>query len=79
MIVDALLGTGFAGEPHGLVAQVIELLGGLRAPVVSIDVPSGVDASTGVVRGGAVRAAVTVTFHAAQAGSADPARQGPGW
>ncbi len=44
-----------------------------RAPVVSVDVPSGVDASTGVVSGAAVRAARTVTFHAQQAGSVDRA------
>ena len=35
---------------------------------MTVDVPSGVDASTGVVAGGAVRAAVTVTFHAAKPG-----------
>ncbi|HUN78738.1 MAG TPA: NAD(P)H-hydrate dehydratase [Solirubrobacteraceae bacterium] len=67
-IVDALLGTGFAGEPRGAVAAAIELIEAARAPVVSVDVPSGVDASTGAVAGGAVRATVTVTFHAAKPG-----------
>ena len=49
MIVDALLGTGFQGEPRGAVAEAIEAVNAARAPVVSVDVPSGVDASTGVV------------------------------
>jgi hydroxyethylthiazole kinase-like uncharacterized protein yjeF len=68
VIVDALLGTGFAGEPRGAVATAIEALNASPAPVVAIDVPSGVDASTGVVLAGAVRAAVTVTFHVAKPG-----------
>jgi hydroxyethylthiazole kinase-like uncharacterized protein yjeF len=68
VVVDALLGTGFEGVPRGVVAAAIEALGAVRAPVVSVDVPSGVDASTGVVSGVAVRAALTVTFHAAKPG-----------
>jgi hydroxyethylthiazole kinase-like uncharacterized protein yjeF len=68
VIVDALLGTGFAGEPHGAVATAIAAVNDARAPVLAVDVPSGVDASTGVVVGAAVRAAVTVTFHAAKPG-----------
>jgi ADP-dependent NAD(P)H-hydrate dehydratase / NAD(P)H-hydrate epimerase len=67
-VVDALLGTGFAGEPHGAVAEAIDAIEAAGAPVVSVDVPSGVDASTGVVSGKAVPATVTVTFHAAKPG-----------
>jgi hydroxyethylthiazole kinase-like uncharacterized protein yjeF len=67
-IVDALLGTGFSGTASGAVADAIALINGSRAPVVGVDVPSGVDASTGEVRGDAVRAEVTVTFHAAKPG-----------
>ena len=68
VIVDALLGTGFEGEPRGPVAEAIEAIDRSPAPVVSVDVPSGVDASTGMVRGAAVSAAVTVTFHAPKPG-----------
>jgi NAD(P)H-hydrate epimerase len=68
VLVDALLGTGFAGEPHGPVATAIGALNDSSAPVIAVDVPSGVDASTGVVCGAAVRADVTVTFHAAKPG-----------
>jgi NAD(P)H-hydrate epimerase len=66
--VDALLGTGASGAPHGAVAQAIAALGDCGAPVVAADVPSGVDASTGEVAGMAVRAAVTATFAAPKPG-----------
>jgi ADP-dependent NAD(P)H-hydrate dehydratase / NAD(P)H-hydrate epimerase len=68
IIVDALLGTGFAGEPRGVVGEAIEAIEGSAAPVLAVDVPSGVDASTGAVSGMAVHAAVTVTFHTAKPG-----------
>jgi len=68
VVVDALLGTGFAGEPHGEVARAIELAAGSTAPIVSVDVPSGVDASTGAVAAAAIRAQATVTFHAGKPG-----------
>jgi hydroxyethylthiazole kinase-like uncharacterized protein yjeF len=72
-IVDALLGTGFQGDrseigQRGAVGEAIEAINAGGAQVVSVDVPSGVDASTGVVRGAAVRASLTVTFHAAKPG-----------
>ncbi len=68
VIVDALLGTGFQGEPRGAVAEAIEAIGRAQAPVVSVDLPSGVDASTGKVAGVAVSATLTVTLHAVKAG-----------
>jgi NAD(P)H-hydrate epimerase len=68
VIVDALLGTGFAGEPRGAIGAAIAAIESSNAPVVSVDVPSGVDASTGVTVGVAVHATVTVTFHAAKPG-----------
>lgn len=68
LIVDALLGTGFQGVPHGAVADAIDAICAGGAPVLAVDVPSGVDASTGEVHGSAVRAALTVTFHTAKPG-----------
>lgn len=71
VLVDALLGTGFEGAPRGAVADAIEAIdaaGAGGARVVSVDVPSGVDASTGVVAGAAVHADLTATFHAAKVG-----------
>jgi ADP-dependent NAD(P)H-hydrate dehydratase / NAD(P)H-hydrate epimerase len=67
-VIDALLGTGFAGEPRGAIAEAIDAANACSAPVLSVDVPSGVDASTGVVCARAVRAATTITFHAAKPG-----------
>jgi len=67
VIVDALLGTGFQGSPRAEVADAIGAINAASAPVLSVDVPSGVEASTGVVAV-AVRAAATVTFHAAKPG-----------
>jgi NAD(P)H-hydrate epimerase len=67
-IIDALLGTGFEGQPRGAVAEAIQAVNGAGAPVVSVDVPSGVDASSGEVRGVAVHASVTATFHAGKPG-----------
>jgi ADP-dependent NAD(P)H-hydrate dehydratase / NAD(P)H-hydrate epimerase len=68
VIVDALLGTGFEGEPRGGVLKAIDAVNAADVPVVSVDVPSGVDASTGVLRGRAVSASLTVTFHAGKPG-----------
>ena len=68
VVVDALLGTGFQGEPHGEVAQAIDAINRAGAPVLSVDVPSGVDASSGIIAGRAVSASLTVTFHACKPG-----------
>jgi NAD(P)H-hydrate epimerase len=67
-VVDAILGTGFAGVPRGGVAEAIEAVNRSGAPVVAVDIPSGVDAASGEVAGAAVAADVTVTFHAAKPG-----------
>jgi hydroxyethylthiazole kinase-like uncharacterized protein yjeF len=66
--VDALLGTGFSGTPHGPVAGAIAALNAPDLPVVAADVPSGVDAASGVVEGEAIEARATATFAAAKPG-----------
>ena len=68
VIVDAILGTGFQGEPRGSAAEAIDAVNAAGASVISVDVPSGVDASSGIVSGTAVHASVTVSFHAAKPG-----------
>ncbi len=68
VIVDAVLGTGFAGELRGVVGEAVAALAGAHVPIVACDVPSGVDASTGEIDGVAVRAAATATFHASKPG-----------
>jgi NAD(P)H-hydrate epimerase len=67
-IVDALLGTGFSGAPREPAAAAIDAMNAAEAPVIAVDVPSGVDASTGEVAGAAVSARATVTFHRAKPG-----------
>lgn len=64
LIVDALLGTGSTGRPRDRVADAIRVIRDGRAdgtPVVALDVPSGLDATTGVADG-AVTADWTITF-----------------
>ena len=56
VIVDALLGIGLKEAPREDVARMIERINASGKPVVAVDVPSGVDASTGEVPGAAVRA-----------------------
>ncbi|MBA3787662.1 MAG: NAD(P)H-hydrate dehydratase, partial [Actinobacteria bacterium] len=68
VIVDALFGTGFHGEPRTEAAALIERINSARGSVVAVDLPSGVDASTGEAAGAAVRADVTVTFHGCKLG-----------
>ena len=68
LVLDGLLGTGSSGAPRGVVAEAIAAAGMARAPVVAVDIPSGVDGATGEVAGEAVRAAVTVTFQAVKPG-----------
>ena len=66
--VDALLGTGFSGVPHGAVADAIAALNAAGLPAVAADVPSGIDAATGVAEGEAIRVRATATFAAAKPG-----------
>ena len=68
LVVDALLGTGFQGEVREDVAGLIEEINAGAAPVVAVDVPSGVNGSTGEVAGAAVEANLTLCAHAAKLG-----------
>src|SRR5439155_16134997 len=54
--------------PRPDAAQLIEELNASGAPIVAVDLPSGVNADTGEVAGAAVRAEVTVTMHGAKVG-----------
>lgn len=68
VVIDAVFGFGFRGpvrEPYG---SVLDAIGACGAPVLSADVPSGVESDTGVADASAVRASVTVTFHALKPG-----------
>jgi ADP-dependent NAD(P)H-hydrate dehydratase / NAD(P)H-hydrate epimerase len=68
VVLDALFGTGFHGAPREDAAALIGRINDCEAPVLAVDIPSGVDASTGDVPGAAVEAAFTVTFHGHKVG-----------
>jgi len=60
--VDAIFGTGFKGSPKGLAGDIIRHINNSNKKVLSIDVPSGLDATTGECRGDCLKATETITF-----------------
>lgn len=65
LVVDALLGTGASGAPRDAIADAIGSINAMRARgagVVALDMPSGVDATSGAVPGPFVRADLTIAF-----------------
>lgn len=62
LLVDALIGYGLTGPPHGTAAALIDQATATETPVVSLDVPSGVDATTGETPGVAIKPAQTLTL-----------------
>ena len=61
-IVDAVFGTGFSGVPRGLSGTVIGQMNVCGRSVLAVDVPSGLNATTGIAEGECVRAAWTCTM-----------------
>ncbi len=62
VVVDGLFGTGLRGELDERSRVIIEAMNAATAPILAVDVPSGLDADRGVALGGAVQATLTVTF-----------------
>jgi hydroxyethylthiazole kinase-like uncharacterized protein yjeF len=62
LIIDALLGTGISKQVRRPYADVIDMMNGCSPPILSIDVPSGVNGDTAEVLGTAVKADMTVTL-----------------
>lgn len=62
LIVDALLGIGLKDKVREPIFSLIELINNSKRPVLSLDIPSGLDATTGRVCGIAIKATRTVTF-----------------
>jgi len=68
LVIDGLFGIGLTRPVDGRPAALIAAMNALAAPVLALDVPSGIDADTGMVRGSAVRATRTLTFIALKPG-----------
>lgn len=68
LIVDALFGTGLDKVLSGVHATAVALINNSDCPVLAVDTPSGIDATTGRMLGCAVRSDVTVTFDCAKLG-----------
>lgn len=68
VIIDALLGTGLTRDVEGAWLNWIDAVNHSDKPVISVDVPSGLDALTGSIKGAAINADITVTFIALKAG-----------
>jgi len=62
LVIDGLFGIGLQRALEGRHAELVQTINSLRLPVLSLDIPSGINADTGAVMGHAVRAARTVTF-----------------
>ncbi len=79
LLLDALIGYSLSGDPRGAAARLIQAANDHPAPVLSLDVPSGVDATTGTVHTPAVRADATMTLALPKEGlGADPAAEAVG-
>ena len=70
IIVDAMFGTGFTGSVRKPFSDVIEWMNKQQAKIVAVDIPSGVNGTTGVVENCAIRAHLTVTFGCLKSGLA---------
>ena len=62
LIVDAIIGYSLKGAPTGIAATLIRAATAHGAPILSLDVPSGVDATTGTVHQPAIKAIATLTL-----------------
>jgi len=68
LIIDALLGVGLQGAVRGIYRDLIGIINTAKASVLSVDVPSGLDANSGKILGCCVKADKTVTFVAKKRG-----------
>jgi NAD(P)H-hydrate epimerase len=72
LIIDAIFGTGLNRAPEEPFPQIVGTLRKMRIPILSVDVPSGLDCDTGKPLGPCMHAKRTVTFVAEKVGFATP-------
>jgi len=75
LIVDGLIGYSLKGPPHGTAADLIRWANTQAAPILALDVPSGVDGTSGTVFDPAIRATATMTLALPKAGLFAPEAQ----
>ncbi|MFT5083889.1 MAG: hydroxyethylthiazole kinase-like uncharacterized protein yjeF [Lentisphaeria bacterium] len=68
VVVDAVLGTGFVGDMRDDTAKAIDLMHACCAPILALDIPSGLQADTGFANTKALKVDATVTFIALKLG-----------
>ncbi|MFT5284702.1 MAG: hydroxyethylthiazole kinase-like uncharacterized protein yjeF [Planctomycetota bacterium] len=68
LVIDSLFGTGLTRDLDAPLIGLVEALAASGRPTLAVDIPSGLDANTGEIHGGAVEATKTVTFVAAKPG-----------
>jgi len=68
LIIDALLGVGLKGKVRPVYQEIIGIINAAKAHILSVDIPSGLDATTGKVLGACVKADKTVSFVAKKRG-----------
>jgi NAD(P)H-hydrate epimerase len=76
LILDGLLGYSLSGAPRGEVARLVEWSGRMEVPVLSLDLPSGLDATTGEPRNPTVKATATFTLALPKTGLLEEWAQG---
>ncbi|MBM3253330.1 MAG: NAD(P)H-hydrate epimerase [Candidatus Omnitrophica bacterium] len=62
LIIDAIFGTGLKGKMPYATSEIIDMINLSKRPVLSVDIPSGLDADTGEILGGCIKATKTITF-----------------
>jgi len=73
IILDAIIGYGLSGDPHGLAADWIELANRSKIPILSLDAPTGLDTTNGVPGDPCISAAATMTLALPKTGLLKPA------
>jgi NAD(P)H-hydrate epimerase len=72
LVIDALIGYGLQGSPSGMASAVVELALLSRKPILALDVPTGVNASTGDIGTPAIKAMTTLTLDLPKKGIVTP-------
>ncbi len=76
VVIDSLVGYSLRGAPSGRTAELIAWANGQNSPVISLDVPSGLDSTTGETPGAVVTAEATLTIAAPKTGLRDASSAG---